>query len=46
VLEYLVLHGVDRERLQAKGYGAQQPLVPNDSPEHRHSNRRTEIKVL
>lgn len=46
VLEYLVLHGVDPGRLQAKGYGALQPLVPNDSPEHRHMNRRTEIKVL
>jgi outer membrane protein OmpA-like peptidoglycan-associated protein len=46
VLQYLVEHGVKRDRLVAKGFGASQPLHPNDTPEHKALNRRTEIKVL
>lgn len=46
VLQYLVDHGVKGDRLVAKGYGASQPLHPNDTPEHKALNRRTEIKVL
>jgi OmpA-OmpF porin, OOP family len=49
---YLVSKGIDKDRLQAKGYGASQPIAPNsnedgsDSPDGRQKNRRTEFKVL
>ncbi|ORJ63515.1 flagellar motor protein MotB [Geothermobacter hydrogeniphilus] len=31
------------ERMSAVGYGSMQPVVPNDSPEHRAMNRRVEF---
>lgn len=45
VYDYLVAHGVDGTRLTYKGYGDAVPLVPNDSPENRQQNRRTEFKI-
>ena len=45
VRQALVDKGIDATRLTAKGYGATQPLVPNDSEEHRAMNRRTEMVV-
>ena len=45
VRQALVNKGIDATRLTAKGYGATQPLVPNDSEEHRAMNRRTEMVV-
>lgn len=44
-LEYIVKKGIDRSRLTSTGYGKRQPLVPNDSDEHRAINRRVEFKV-
>ncbi|MCE9673116.1 OmpA family protein [Myxococcus stipitatus] len=35
--------GVDPTMLSAAGYGQYQPIVPNDSAEHRSQNRRIEI---
>jgi chemotaxis protein MotB len=35
--------GVDPTMLSAAGYGQYQPLVPNDTPEHKSQNRRIEI---
>jgi chemotaxis protein MotB len=47
VLRYLVEQkGLDGKRISAAGYGQEQPLVPNDSPEDRAKNRRVEIVVL
>ena len=31
------------DRLSAAGYGAQRPIVPNDTPEHRAMNRRVDL---
>jgi outer membrane protein OmpA-like peptidoglycan-associated protein len=45
VRQALVDKGIDATRLTAKGYGATQPLIPNDSEEHRAMNRRTEMVV-
>ncbi len=42
VVAWLVSHGVDGNRLFAQGFGANRPLVPNDSPEHMAMNRRVE----
>ena len=46
VVDHLVNNGVDPERLQAKGYGASQPVAPNDTPENKALNRRTSLQVL
>lgn len=49
---YLISKGIDKNRLQAKGYGATQPIAPNkhedgtDNPEGRQQNRRTEFKIV
>lgn len=44
VMAWLVAHGVSAARLSTHGYGAKQPLVPNDSDAHRARNRRVELK--
>jgi OOP family OmpA-OmpF porin len=52
VVAYLVSKGIDKARLQSKGYGATIPVAPNkkddgsDNPDGRQQNRRTEFKVL
>lgn len=52
VVDYLILKGVDRDRLVARGYGKHYPIAPNinsdgtDNPEGRQKNRRTEFKII
>lgn len=46
VATYLVDHGVSKARLTQKGYGADKPLVPNDSDENRQTNRRIEFRLI
>jgi outer membrane protein OmpA-like peptidoglycan-associated protein len=46
VAEYLMGKGIDTSRVQYKGYGKRQPLVPNTTPEGRRTNQRVEIKIL
>jgi len=46
VATYLVQQGVDIARIIQKGYGAQQPVKPNDTEENRQANRRIEFKIL
>lgn len=46
VVDYLVLKGVDRSRLLAKGYGESKPIATNDTPEGREQNRRVEIQIM
>jgi outer membrane protein OmpA-like peptidoglycan-associated protein len=49
---YLVEKGIDKKRLQYKGYGATKPVAPNtnpdgtDNPEGRRLNRRIELRIL
>lgn len=38
--------GFDPRKLQAVGYGPNQPLVPNDTPEHMALNRRVDLVFL
>lgn len=45
VRDYLASRGVDGSRLSAVGYGASQPLAPNDTAEGRAQNRRVELKL-
>lgn len=46
VYDYLILRGVDPDRLTYKGYGESQPIAPNDTPEGRARNRRTTLTPL
>jgi outer membrane protein OmpA-like peptidoglycan-associated protein len=52
VVDYLIMKGINPERLIAKGYGEGFPIAPNthpdgkDNPEGRQKNRRTEFKVV
>ena len=46
VKAYLVEKGVSADRLVAKGYGQDQPLDTNDTPEGRQKNRRTELRII
>lgn len=43
VLYILVTQGIDKSRLSAKGFGAERPLVANDSEENKAKNRRVEL---
>jgi chemotaxis protein MotB len=43
VVNYLVKQGMKPQALAAAGYGEFDPLVANDTPEHRAQNRRIEI---
>ena len=46
VVDYLISHGVAKERLSYKGYAYQQPIDTNDTEEGRQRNRRVEFKVI
>jgi len=43
VVDFLVSHGVDGERLSARGYGSTRPATDNATVEGRARNRRVEI---
>jgi len=45
VKDYLISQGVDKKRLDAKGYGQTQPKVPNTSAENKAMNRRTDFVI-
>lgn len=46
VRDYFVSKGIDANRMTARGYGEDQPLVPNDSQENRSRNRRIQFRVI
>lgn len=46
VYDYLVSQGVKADRMRYKGYGFEQPVAENDTPEGRSLNRRTEFKIM
>jgi outer membrane protein OmpA-like peptidoglycan-associated protein/WD40 repeat protein len=51
-VNYIVQHGIDPDRLVAKGYGESRPIARNTNPDGsdnsagRQRNRRTEFKIL
>jgi OOP family OmpA-OmpF porin len=46
VLDYLVAHGIDKDRLEAKGYGPDKPIAGNDTEDDREKNRRVEFNII
>ncbi len=46
VAAYLTQKGIDAKRISQKGYGALQPVKPNDSELNRQANRRIEFKII
>ena len=41
----MIQRGIDGSRIETKGRGERDPIVPNDSEEHRQKNRRVEIII-
>ncbi len=46
VYDYLVSKGIKADRMRYKGYGFDQPVADNATPEGRALNRRTEFKIV
>ena len=46
VLDALVRYGVDETRLSYRGYGEEEPIADNASPDGRAVNRRVELRIL
>ena len=44
VKDWLVSHGISSDKIQAVGYGEDNPIAPNDTPENKYKNRRIEFK--
>lgn len=46
VLDYIAdVGGIDRSRLESKGYGFERPIAPNDTEVNMQKNRRTEVYI-
>ncbi|MEA3443126.1 MAG: OmpA family protein, partial [Bacteroidota bacterium] len=46
VNDYLIAQGIDKERLNFKGYGMSKPIDTNETEEGRATNRRTEFMII
>lgn len=46
VADYTVGLGVDRSRIQTRGYGEEQPVADNDTEANRAQNRRVEVAIF
>lgn len=46
VRKYLINKGVDKDRLEAVGYGESQPIAENETKEGRDKNRRVEFTIV
>jgi outer membrane protein OmpA-like peptidoglycan-associated protein len=46
VMDYLIKAGVEKERLESKGFGKSQPVDPAKTDEAREKNRRVEFQIL
>jgi len=45
-VDYIISRGIDKDRITAKGYGEDKPLIKNAQTEEEHQkNRRTEITI-
>lgn len=46
VADYAVGLGVDRNRIETRGFGEEQPVAPNESEVNRAENRRVEVAIF
>jgi len=46
IVDYLVMRGVPKNRLVARGNGASRPVASNETPQGRAQNRRTDILFI
>jgi outer membrane protein OmpA-like peptidoglycan-associated protein len=46
VVRWLVAHGIDERRLEARGFGARRPIADTKTAEGRSKNRRVEFQIL
>ena len=46
VMKYLVDHGIEKERLTAKGFGSTKPIADNATDEGKEKNRRVEFNIV
>lgn len=46
VMLYVTSKGIEKKRLQAKGYGEAKPIANNDTEEGKATNRRVEFTIL
>jgi outer membrane protein OmpA-like peptidoglycan-associated protein len=46
VMAYLTSHGVEKDRVIAKGWGIEKPIADNSTEEGREKNRRVEFNIL
>lgn len=46
VYDFLIEKGVDKNRLQYKGFGESQPIANNETEEGKRRNRRTEFEII
>jgi len=45
VMTYLAENGIELSRLKSKGFGKNNPVATNDTPEGRQQNRRVEFRI-
>ena len=46
VKKFLLSKGINKDRVQSKGYGPTKPVADNDTPEGKQKNRRTEVRLI
>ena len=46
VAKFMILNGVDPQRIYTEGYSAYRPIQPNTTDDNRHANRRVEITLI
>lgn len=46
VRDYLINKGIEPKKLEAKGYGKEEPIASNETEEGRQKNRRVELLIL
>lgn len=46
VVRYLIGRGVPADRMESQGFGPDQPVATNDTPEGRQENRRVELERI
>lgn len=46
VRNFLVLYGIQKDRLEIRGYGPDYPIDTNETEEGQAKNRRVEIEIL